>query len=91
MDEGGLHSLPVCSVAVATVTACLACPNLAHRGVRIDHTSQTGTALPAWGHLWKCLAGICFGCMAQGLMAGGGCITRAIWHRDVRVQSVREL
>jgi hypothetical protein len=51
------------SVAFATVTA-----NLAHRGARIDRTSQTGTALPAWEPIWKCLASL--GACAQGFVTG---------------------
>jgi hypothetical protein len=86
----GLGQLASASVAFATVTACLRCPNLAHRGARIDRTSHTGTALPAWEPIWKCLAGAFFGCMCSGIYDRGGCIRRALGIATSGCSAVRE-
>lgn len=61
-----------CKCGFHDVTASLCCPNLAHRGARINRASQTGAALPAWEPIWKCLAGVFFGICAQGYVTGAG-------------------
>jgi len=71
LDESGLDSSTM-QVWLSRCDRLSFCPNLAHRGARINRTSQTGAALPAWEPIWKCLAGVFFGICAQGYVTGAG-------------------